>query len=62
MSVFAAFFPATIVGPLAGSLADRYDRRTVLIWAQVVMMSMATAPWATWATGVATTPIILGSW
>ncbi len=59
LSAFAAFFPATIVGPLAGSLADRYDRRTVLIWAQVVMMSMATALWATWATGVANTPIIL---
>jgi MFS family permease len=60
LSAFAAFFPATIVGPLAGSLADRYDRRSVLIWAQVVMMSMATALWATWATGVANTPIILG--
>ena len=60
VSAFAAFFPATIVGPLAGSLADRYDRRTVLIWAQVVMMAMATALWATWASGVATTPIILG--
>jgi MFS family permease len=60
VSAFAAFFPATVVGPLAGSLADRYDRRTVLIWAQVVMMSMAAALWATWASGVATTPIILG--
>jgi MFS family permease len=59
LSAFAAFFPATIVGPLAGSLADRYDRRTVLIWAQVVMMSMAAALWATWATGVANTAIIL---
>lgn len=59
LSAFAAFFPATLVGPLAGSLADRYDRRTVLIWAQVVMMSMAAALWATWATGVANTPIIL---
>ena len=60
VSAFAAFFPATLVGPLAGSLADRYDRRTVLIWAQVVMMTMAAALWATWATGVADTPIILG--
>ncbi len=59
LSAFAAFFPATLVGPLAGSLSDRYDRRTVLIWAQVVMMSMAAALWVTWATGVANTPIIL---
>ena len=34
-----------------GSLADRYDRRTVLIWAQVVMMAVAVALWALWATG-----------
>lgn len=59
VSAFAAFFPATIVGPLAGSLSDRHDRRTVLIWAQVVMMAMAGALWVTWASGVATTPIIL---
>jgi MFS family permease len=59
VSAFAAFFPATVIGPLAGSLADRHDRRTVLIWAQVVMMAMATALWITWATGVATTPSIL---
>jgi len=60
VSAFAAFFPATVVGPLAGSLADRYDRRTVLIWAQVVMMSMAALLWATWASGIATAPLILG--
>ena len=60
VSAFCAFFPATIVGPLAGSLADRYDRRAVLIWAQLVMMVMATALWALWATGAATTPLVLG--
>ncbi len=43
VSAFATFFPATVIGPLAGSLSDRYDRRNVLIWAQVVMMVMATA-------------------
>jgi MFS family permease len=59
VSAFAAFFPATVIGPLAGSLSDRHDRRTVLIWAQVVMMSMATALWITWATGTATTATIL---
>jgi MFS family permease len=59
VSAFAAFFPATVIGPLAGSLSDRHDRRNVLIWAQVVMMVMATALWITWATGVATTALIL---
>ena len=59
VSAFATFFPATVIGPLAGSLSDRYDRRNVLIWAQVVMMVMATALWITWATGAATTASIL---
>jgi MFS family permease len=59
VSAFATFFPATVIGPLAGSLSDRHDRRNELIWAQVVMMVMATALWITWATGAATTALIL---
>jgi MFS family permease len=59
LSAFLAFFPATVVSPLAGSLSDRHDRRLVLIWAQVVMMAMAAALWATWSSGTATTAIIL---
>ena len=59
LSAFLAFFPATVVSPLAGSLSDRHDRRLVLIWAQVVMMAMAVALWITWATGTATTASIL---
>ena len=31
LGAFCTFFPATVVGPLAGSLADRYSRRTVLL-------------------------------
>ena len=30
---FAAMIPAVVVAPLAGYLADRFDRRTVLAWA-----------------------------
>ncbi len=60
VSAFCAFFPATVVGPLAGSLADRHDRRALLIWAQMLTMLMATALWILWATGAATTPLILG--
>jgi MFS family permease len=60
VSAFCAFFPATVVGPLAGSLADRYDRRALLIWAQALTMLMAVALWVLWASGAATTPLILG--
>ena len=60
VAAFCAFFPATLIGPLAGSLADRYDRRSLLILAQVVMMAVAVALWALWATGAATTGLVLG--
>jgi MFS family permease len=57
---FATFFPATIVGPLAGALADRYDRRTIMLVSQVVLMCSALALWAIWVSGVATPELIVG--
>ena len=33
---FAAMIPSVLVSPLAGYLADRFDRRTVLVWAYSV--------------------------
>ena len=60
VAAFCAFFPATVIGPLAGSLSDRYDRRSLLIWAQLVLMAVATGLWALWATGAATTALVLG--
>ena len=59
VSAFCAFFPATLVSPLGGSLADRHDRRVLLIWAQALMMLMAGALWALWSTGTATTVLVL---
>lgn len=32
---FASFFPFVVVGPVVGALADRVDRRMVLIWGTV---------------------------
>ena len=46
VGAFATFFPATVVGPLAGSLADRHDRRTILLISQVVLMASALTLWA----------------
>ena len=36
---FAAMIPGVLVSPLAGYLADRYDRRTVMAWAFGVNMA-----------------------
>ena len=53
-AAFCAFFPTVIVAPWAGSLADRYSRRSLLIWAQSVSMLSAFALWALWISGEAT--------
>jgi MFS family permease len=60
VGAFATFFPSTIVGPLAGALADRHDRRTIMLISQVILMASALALWAIWVTGVATPPLIVG--
>jgi MFS family permease len=59
VSAFCTYFPATVVSPFAGPLADRHSRKAVLIVAQTVMMLVATALWLTYAAGVATPGIIL---
>src|SRR4051812_44822133 len=60
VGAFCTFFPATVVGPVAGSLADRYSRRTVLLCSQVVLMLSALALWGVWVSGIATPPLIVG--
>lgn len=48
---FAQFLPAFVLGPIAGALADRHDRRTVLLLTQVAMAVAAFALWGAWAAG-----------
>ena len=60
VGAFCTFFPATVVGPVAGPLADRYSRRTVLLCSQVVLMFSALALWAVWLSGDATPGLIVG--
>ncbi len=48
---FAQFIPAFFLGPIGGSLADRMDRRVVLLVTQALMAVAAFALWGTWAVG-----------
>jgi MFS family permease len=53
-AAFMMFGPAFIVGPIAGSLADRLPRKQVIMYSQTVMMVMAFALWGVWISGEAT--------
>ncbi len=48
---FAQFIPAFVLGPLGGALADRRDRKMVLITAQLLMAASAFLLWGAWAMG-----------
>ncbi|HUQ39046.1 MAG TPA: MFS transporter [Acidimicrobiales bacterium] len=52
-ATFAQFVPSVVLGPLAGSLADRYPRRTVLLATQAASALPAFALWGVWQAGVA---------
>jgi MFS family permease len=53
LASFAQFLPAVLLGPLGGSLADRFSRRSVLLVAQSAMAAVSLALWALWASGLA---------
>jgi MFS family permease len=58
-ATFAQFLPAMVLGPLAGSIADRFDRRRVLLTTQSAMALAALSLWAVWASGVRNLAAIL---
>ncbi len=57
---FAQFIPAFFLGPIGGSLADRVDRRRLLLATQLLMALAAFALWAVWAVGWRDPWLILG--
>jgi MFS family permease len=59
IAAFANFFPALAVGPWAGSLADRFSRRSIVLVTQSVQMVVAFSLWAVWVTGLATPWVLL---
>jgi MFS family permease len=56
---FAQLFPAVLMGPLGGSLADRFDRRRMLLVTQSLLGVSAAVLWALWVSGNATPVAIL---
>lgn len=60
LSVISQFFPVVVLGPVGGWLADRYDRRRVLITTQSCMGLAAAALWLAWAAGVRSPWAIVG--
>jgi MFS family permease len=52
LATFTQFIPVMVLGPLAGSVADRFDRRKVLLVTQSLMALSAVALWLAWTGGV----------
>ena len=49
---FLGYAPMVLTGPYAGSVADRFDRRRVLIIGGIVQAAITFALWASWVAGV----------
>ena len=58
-AAFAQFIPVMVLGPIAGSIADRRDRRIVLLCTQSAMAVAALGLWAVWASGIRNLAVIL---
>jgi MFS family permease len=54
-----SFFPALAMGPVSGSLADRFPRKTILLITQTGLMLVAFAMWGVWISGQATAEILV---
>jgi MFS family permease len=59
-AAFAQLFPAWLMGPLSGVIADRFPRRTVLLVTQSLMALLAFLEAAVWAAGVRSPHVIVG--
>jgi MFS family permease len=57
---FLQFLPIVVLGPWGGSLADRYDRRTILLVGQTALGVLALVLWLLWVVGDGSLAMILG--
>lgn len=59
-TAFVQFLPAVLVAPFAGSIADRFHRRSVLLVTQMLMAADALCLWIVWTVGVRNVWVIVG--
>ena len=59
LATVSQFAPALLLGPLGGSLADRYERRRILLVTQSAMAFAALLLWGSWATGLRDPVVVL---
>ena len=52
VAAFLQFSPSVVLGPLSGSLADRFQRRRLILVTQSMMAVLAFTLWGMWAAGV----------
>ncbi|MBT8240647.1 MAG: MFS transporter [Acidimicrobiia bacterium] len=60
IATFAGIFPSMLLGPLAGNLADRFERRKLLIAGQTGAALSALMLWIVWISGVREPAAIVG--
>jgi MFS family permease len=60
--VFASFLPALVITPFAGVLADRYDRRTMLLSMNAIgLLAALGLAGFSWAGGQSVVPLVVAS-
>ena len=60
MATVAQFAPGVLLAPLGGALADRRDRRVILLWCQFFLAVAALLLWGAWASGLRDPLVVLG--
>lgn len=58
-AAFAGLFPAVVMGPLAGAIADRYPRRIVLLVSQSALAIVAVGLWVVFAVGAESPGVVV---
>jgi len=59
LAAFVQLFPSMLIAPVAGALADRLERRRVLIASQAVQGLLALALWGVWVAGLRSPSVLV---